>query len=188
MRGGKALRGENDEWAWLSVDPMYSERSWLTPYNYVQNNPVYLIDPTGMIDAEPDPMKTVDLKPVDVKPQSWLSRTWDSVKSFFGMSWLGGKEMYGDSPEQGVTHRDGNATGDPIDLTETLEMIDALLYRKDGFRFKPKTKPSGEVKGKGVAEAINQPGTGEVGEMPGVPTPEVPSPEVSQPETLHVKY
>ena len=188
MRGGKALRGENDEWAWLSVDPMYSERSWLTQYNYVQNNPVYLIDPTGMIDAEPDPMKTVDLKPVDVKPQSWLSRTWDSVKSFFGMSWLGGKEMYGDSPEQGVTHRDGNATGDPIDLTETLEMLDALLYRKDGFRFKPKTKPSGEVKGKGVAEAINQPGTGEVGEMPGVPTPEVPSPEVSQPETLHVKY
>ena len=37
---------------WLSVDPMHSERSWLTPYNYVQNNPVNLIDPDGMLDDE----------------------------------------------------------------------------------------------------------------------------------------
>jgi RHS repeat-associated protein len=35
---------------WLSVDPMASERAWLTPYNYVQNNPLKLVDPTGMLD------------------------------------------------------------------------------------------------------------------------------------------
>ena len=52
VRGGKAWREENDEWVWLSVDPMHSERSWLTPYNYVQNNPVNLIDPDGMLDTE----------------------------------------------------------------------------------------------------------------------------------------
>ncbi len=36
---------------WLSVDPMSSERSWLTPYNFVQNNPIMLTDPTGMLDG-----------------------------------------------------------------------------------------------------------------------------------------
>lgn len=35
---------------WLSVDPMSSERSWLTPYNFVQNNPVHRSDPTGLLD------------------------------------------------------------------------------------------------------------------------------------------
>lgn len=174
----------------LSVDPMHSERSWLTPYNYVQNNPVNLIDPTGMIDSEPDPMKTVDLKPVDIKPKkSLFSRAWDSVKSFLSLNWMDGFQMYGTSQEQGVAHRDGNATGDPIDLTETLEMLDALLYRKDSFRFKPNTKPNGgEVKGKALAEAINPSITEAVG-IPGLPTPEVPAnPKVGQPETLSVRY
>ncbi len=32
---------------WLSVDPMSDERSWISPYNYCQNNPVILVDPDG---------------------------------------------------------------------------------------------------------------------------------------------
>ena len=36
---------------WTAVDPMASERLWVSPYNYVQNNPVQLIDPTGALDA-----------------------------------------------------------------------------------------------------------------------------------------
>ena len=34
----------------MQIDPMASERAWLTPYNYVQNNPLIRIDPTGMLD------------------------------------------------------------------------------------------------------------------------------------------
>lgn len=34
----------------LSVDPLHSKRSWLSPYNYVQNNPMIRFDPTGQID------------------------------------------------------------------------------------------------------------------------------------------
>ncbi|PMB17119.1 hypothetical protein CEN47_26450, partial [Fischerella thermalis CCMEE 5319] len=37
---------------WLGVDPMASERSWLTPYNFVQNNPITRIDPDGRLDTK----------------------------------------------------------------------------------------------------------------------------------------
>ncbi len=37
---------------WLSVDPMAEERSWITPYNYSQNNPVGRSDKSGMLDDE----------------------------------------------------------------------------------------------------------------------------------------
>jgi RHS repeat-associated protein len=36
----------------LGVDPLASERSWVSPYNYVQNNPILRVDPTGALDGE----------------------------------------------------------------------------------------------------------------------------------------
>ena len=35
---------------WNQIDPMSDKRNWLTLYNYVQNNPLLRIDPTGAID------------------------------------------------------------------------------------------------------------------------------------------
>jgi hypothetical protein len=35
---------------WHSVDPLAHEREWLSPYNFVQNNPINIIDPTGALD------------------------------------------------------------------------------------------------------------------------------------------
>lgn len=35
---------------WLSVDPLAHKREWLTPYNFVQNNPFLRVDPTGALD------------------------------------------------------------------------------------------------------------------------------------------
>ncbi|MCG8208152.1 hypothetical protein G1K53_11640, partial [Tenacibaculum finnmarkense] len=32
------------------IDPMAEERNWLNPYNFVQNNPILRVDPTGLLD------------------------------------------------------------------------------------------------------------------------------------------
>jgi hypothetical protein len=47
---GKATFERESILRWLSVDPMAKERSWLTPYNFVQNNPLSRVDPTGALD------------------------------------------------------------------------------------------------------------------------------------------
>uniref|UniRef100_UPI001DFF980C RHS repeat-associated core domain-containing protein n=1 Tax=Flagellimonas sp. 389 TaxID=2835862 RepID=UPI001DFF980C len=33
-----------------SIDPMAEQRNWLTPYNFVQNNPIVRVDPSGLLD------------------------------------------------------------------------------------------------------------------------------------------
>ncbi len=35
---------------WMNVDPMMESREWLSPFNYVQNNPLLRIDPNGALD------------------------------------------------------------------------------------------------------------------------------------------
>jgi len=41
---------DSDVSVWLSVDPMSDERSWLSPYNYCQWNPLGRVDPSGALD------------------------------------------------------------------------------------------------------------------------------------------
>jgi len=38
--------------SWLSVDPLADERSWVSPYSYVQNSPVMRVDPSGALDTD----------------------------------------------------------------------------------------------------------------------------------------
>jgi RHS repeat-associated protein len=42
---------DSDVSIWLSVDPLAHERSWLSPYNYCQWNPIGRIDKDGLIDV-----------------------------------------------------------------------------------------------------------------------------------------
>jgi RHS repeat-associated protein len=35
---------------WLSVDPLANERAWVSPFNFVQNNPILRVDPDGRKD------------------------------------------------------------------------------------------------------------------------------------------
>ena len=34
----------------MSIDPLAEQRNWLTPYNFVQNNPIMRVDPSGLLD------------------------------------------------------------------------------------------------------------------------------------------
>jgi hypothetical protein len=43
---------------WMSVDPMANKREWLSPYNFVQNNPINRTDPTGALDWIPEVQET----------------------------------------------------------------------------------------------------------------------------------
>ncbi|MEP7269441.1 MAG: RHS repeat-associated core domain-containing protein [Saprospiraceae bacterium] len=42
---------------WTQVDPMAENRSWVSTYNYVQNNPILRNDPTGALDQVGDPVQ-----------------------------------------------------------------------------------------------------------------------------------
>lgn len=39
---------------WFQIDPFSNMREWLTGYNYVQNNPIIRVDPTGAFDWKKD--------------------------------------------------------------------------------------------------------------------------------------
>ncbi|MFO7863767.1 MAG: RHS repeat-associated core domain-containing protein [Salinivirgaceae bacterium] len=48
----------------VSTDPMAGERSWVNPYNYVQNNPINKTDPTGALDDDP-PNRNLEAIPIN---------------------------------------------------------------------------------------------------------------------------
>lgn len=125
---------------WLSVDPMAKERSWLTPYNFVQNNPILRIDPDGRLDGGPgDPNNEVTdtycmeaVTVTDTYTNPFQSRTDNTntlptVDRSFGVSEpqntrpqtsLSGNPVYGQASQQyfEVAHSDN--AGDGIVLFE----------------------------------------------------------------------
>lgn len=51
---------------WTTIDPLAQKRYWVTPYNYVQNNPMIRIDPNGLTDYTLN-KKTGEIKQVGEK-------------------------------------------------------------------------------------------------------------------------
>ena len=80
-------RERSEEWIWLSTDPLAEERPGISPYNYVQNNPLNRIDPTGMLDESvqrPDDW----IKYLDTGEVKWFDGTseeaMDAAQVYFG--------------------------------------------------------------------------------------------------------
>ncbi len=53
----------------MAVDPLAYKRNWLTPYNFVQNNPINRIDPLGLTDYKLN-QKTGEINQVGEKNDS----------------------------------------------------------------------------------------------------------------------
>jgi RHS repeat-associated protein len=80
---------ENNAQRFLRVDPLAHLRSWVSPYNYVQNNPIMRIDPDGRLDDEFNVnSKTGEIKKVSDKggikltTTIWLQKLIRENKSF----------------------------------------------------------------------------------------------------------
>ena len=51
----------------LSIDPLFEKRVWLTPYNFVSNEPLTRIDPNGALDGEYEITHDKDGKEIKTK-------------------------------------------------------------------------------------------------------------------------
>ena len=112
---------------WNAVDPLADSYYSFSPYNYVLNNPIGLIDPNGMFAAPPNEY---------VKDK----QTGDLVK----ISNKGGNET--DYVYEGEVHRDANGDVNgwifhPDDVTE-LDV--EISYHSGPFKFQEDTPTPGE--------------------------------------------
>lgn len=101
----------SDVSVWLSVDPMSDKRSWLSPYNYCQLNPVMRVDPTGMLDWEPEIDGNGN---TSYKAEKGDSKT--TLKSQYGLSEEQASKILTDSklPQNGEIKEGSKISGESV--------------------------------------------------------------------------
>ena len=73
-----------DRWSgrWMGMDPLGDLRNWVSPYNFVQNNPINRVDPDGALDREIRSLTAINRVEridgggrVDKDVDDWVERT-----------------------------------------------------------------------------------------------------------------
>jgi RHS repeat-associated protein len=96
---------------WHVVDPLADQRSWVSPYNFVQNNPILRVDPTGALD-----------NPIYDKEGEFLGT---DDKGLQGEAIIMDKKDF----TQGMAHDDAMKVGNTLD---NMSMGDALKFANNG--------------------------------------------------------
>ena len=119
---------------WWSVDPLAEQRNWLSPYNFVQNNPIVRVDPTGALDDwVQDPLgnvrwdKDANSKETTKPGDTYLGKTLTFVFNSYIDEELwdgpGGDEPAGDKLTSTITVTGvENSQGELTDLKATAEV------------------------------------------------------------------
>ncbi|MNT08139.1 hypothetical protein D3C72_1428710 [compost metagenome] len=116
---------------WSVIDPLNEKRINLSPYNYCQNNPVRLVDPTGMLDTDPPIQSATEVeKGVPVKAED-------------GSFWVSdGKQWTQSAPDQTVTQKRAVATAGIL-----VGMVDQIYGSLSGsYNYINYTTTKGKIK------------------------------------------
>ena len=149
-----------DRWSgrWMGMDPLGDLRNWVSPYNFVQNNPINRVDPDGALDREIRSLTVINRveridgeEMMDKDVDDWVERAngdiyWDENATSqettkAGETYLGKNVLVG-------THNRG------ADGNEVINTAQFDLYLESD-----KTSPSATIMGNTVPADITKYGT-----------------------------
>jgi len=102
-----AESGNSDVSIWLSVDPMADHRSWFSPYNYCQLNPLGRVDPSGALDDWFENELTGD---VYYNSEYRKGDEGTGCMQGEGWKWMGKNDMFGKSDNNVINDNKNLAT------------------------------------------------------------------------------